>query len=140
MTHADKKSSQGPIVVCRFCSKAFLALAPRGDRRPGAPVKRCSACATNLKRAAKKLQGTVYFLEAEGFGRIKIGFTRENVERRAMQLQVGCPAPIKILRTLEGTMKDEKKLHRRFATQRVPHTEWFVADEKLRSFVEGLQP
>lgn len=133
MTHRNR--TPNAIGICRFCSGAFIV----STCVPGRPTQRCRACAKSRKRAEKKLPGTVYFFEADGFDRIKIGFTRETVERRAQQLQVGCPAPIRVLHSQPGTMVDEKTFHRRFAKQRVPHTEWFVADAALKGFVEELR-
>jgi hypothetical protein len=67
----------------------------------------------------------LYFIQAEGVGHIKIGFTADDdAAARLATLQTGSPVPLKLLGTVPGTMDDEKNLHRRFASSKV-HGEWF---------------
>ncbi len=67
----------------------------------------------------------IYFIQAEGVGHIKIGFTADgDAEGRMANLQTGSPVPLRLLGTMPGTMEDEKDLQRRFASSKVIG-EWF---------------
>lgn len=80
--------------------------------------------------------GHVYFVEAIGSDRIKIGFTTK-FERRMKALRTGCPFPIVLLHSEPGTLRDERATHRRFATSvAVPGSEWFHATPELRAYVK----
>lgn len=68
-------------------------------------------------------QSCVYFAQEELSGRIKIGWTRNLVQRR-QRLRTDSPGPVIILGTLPGGSKTEKRLHHHFATYR-RHGEWF---------------
>lgn len=88
---------------------------------------------------AKKV-GLVYFIEAIGCDRIKVGFTsKRSVEERAKNIQTSCPFQISVLASHPGSMLDEWNLHQRFAAARVAsNIEWFHATEELRSHIAGL--
>lgn len=63
----------------------------------------------------KKEYLVIYFAEAVGVGLIKIGFTESlDAEVRLATLQTGSPVPLRLLGTMEGTIEEEKDLHRRF--------------------------
>lgn len=67
----------------------------------------------------------IYFIQAEGVGHIKIGFTdSEDAGVRLATLQTGSPVQLRLIGTIPGTVEDEKNLHRRFASECV-HGEWF---------------
>lgn len=67
----------------------------------------------------------IYFIQAEGIGHIKIGFTdNDDALIRLASLQIGSPVKLRLLGTILGTADDEKDLHRRFAAYRI-HGEWF---------------
>ncbi len=66
----------------------------------------------------------IYFAEAVGLDRVKIGTSRD-VPRRLKALATLCPCPVRLLRTIEGWLDDERALHALFAAHR-SHGEWFV--------------
>jgi len=82
-------------------------------------------------------RGLIYFAEAIGADRIKIGFTSRNSARaRVSSLQTGCPFPIRLLGHIVGTMATETHLHDKFGSFRVmPNAEWFHATAPLRDFI-----
>ena len=65
----------------------------------------------------------VYFIQAENFGAVKIGFAKD-VANRVKSLQAAYPHKLRVLRELDGNMLTEHWLHRHYASQRV-HGEWF---------------
>lgn len=89
-----------------------------------------------LREARKKI-GTdtlVYFALCEGF--CKIGHSGKPVSR-IQNMNSGCPFEIKLLATMEGGRREEKRLHEKFAD--LCHSgEWFRYEGDLKDFVEGL--
>lgn len=82
-------------------------------------------------------QGWVYFVEAVGANRIKIGFTRLSVEKRLAQISKGSPFPVQLLFARAGSLLDEAYEHELFARERV-HREWFEASPRLRAHIAHL--
>jgi hypothetical protein len=80
---------------------------------------------------------SIYFVEAIGTGRIKIGITG-NVTKRMQVLGAQCPVPTRLLCVLSGTMATERALLRLFSADRA-HGEWFTASESLRAFVQSTE-
>lgn len=81
----------------------------------------------------------IYFIQAEGVGHIKIGFTdSEDAMVRLGMLQVGSPVPLRLLGTIPGTTTDEKDFHRRFASAKV-HGEWFRPIAELLSLISPAE-
>ena len=89
------------------------------------------------ERWKAKKTGRVYFIEAIGADRIKVGFTsKRTAVERLRNLQTSCPFPLRELVSFEGTMLDEFNLHQRFASARVaPNIEWFHATPELLAFI-----
>lgn len=85
----------------------------------------------------------IYFAEREGL--VKIGKT-VNVPQRMQTLGAGgsmvpgmTVGPVRLLATMPGGTKEERKLHRRFCRQRVhSRYEWFRFEGPLREYVESL--
>ena len=71
----------------------------------------------------------VYFIKAEETPYIKIGFT-ENLYARISDLQIGCPYKLKVVRTIEGSYREEKLLHTLFAAYHKLN-EWFEITEDM---------
>jgi hypothetical protein len=74
----------------------------------------------------------IYFLPVLGGEYIKIGYTAQCVEKRKSALQTGNPHEIETLFTVDGTLKQEKEIHRSltevFARLQVfnnPVNEWY---------------
>lgn len=76
----------------------------------------------------------VYFIaEDEPGGRIKIGVAGD-VRGRLKQLQTAASGPLRLLGTMPGGQKQEKRLHRRFSHLQT-HGEWFEAAADLTSYI-----
>lgn len=84
-----------------------------------------------------KAHDCVYFIQDTVGGQIKIGWTA-HVRRRLSELQPGNPHPLKIIATMPGGQKDERKLHLRFAWLRV-YGEWFLPGQDLLDFIKELK-
>lgn len=83
-------------------------------------------------------QGHIYFAEAVGTGRIKIGWTKKDPEVRLYGMRTDCPFAVRLLGTIRGTLQDERALHEQFAATRVdPSKEWFFASEELLKMALG---
>lgn len=77
----------------------------------------------------------IYFIQADGIGHIKIGFTDgEDASSRLATLQTGSPVPLRVLHTMPGTLEDEKNLHRRFASAGVGG-EWFKPTSEMLALI-----
>lgn len=82
--------------------------------------------------------GFVYFAEAVGTDRIKIGWSRHHPSKRLVELQTGCPFPIRLLSFFPGFPEDERRLHVALATSRVsPSIEWFYATAEVLEAARG---
>lgn len=73
---------------------------------------------------------TVYFVQPERGGLVKIGFTTKSVPERVRELQTGCPDKLVVLATEDGGESKEAELHEEFADLRVVG-EWFKPDVRL---------
>ena len=78
--------------------------------------------------------GFIYFIEADGAKRIKIGWTDNNPRARLTHLQVASPFPLKPLGVIVGPFCVETQMHDRFASLR-RCGEWFHAAPVLRKFI-----
>lgn len=69
---------------------------------------------------------------------IKIGYTKNPIEKRLKQLQTSCADRLYILGWIDGDMECEKKLHRTFANSRIRYNgEWFTPTEDLIDFINN---
>lgn len=79
----------------------------------------------------------VYFIQAGLPGRpIKIGYAQE-LCRRIVSLQLGCPEPLEVLLAVAGGRSLERDLHERFAHLRI-HQEWFRVDFELIQHIHDM--
>lgn len=78
----------------------------------------------------------IYFLEAQGLGIFKIGFTH-HLYRRCKVIQATCPVPLKLVRWVRGGLKDERLLFMLFHKERL-HGEWFKDSPALRELLAKL--
>ena len=81
--------------------------------------------------------GRIYFIEAVGGERIKIGWTGTDPKYRGEALGNGCPFPLKLLLTLKGTIQTERAFHR-LCREAHAHNEWFHATPGLRALIGVL--
>lgn len=79
----------------------------------------------------------VYFVEAEGVDRIKIGSTAD-LKKRLADLRNISPITLHLLAVVEGGVAVERTLHDRFASSRL-HGEWFAASPELRALIQDIQ-
>lgn len=79
----------------------------------------------------------IYFIEAEGFGRIKIGYSA-NPERRLLSLSEQAPTRLKLHLSIPGDKDVEWSLHRAFRHSRVIG-EWFHISSDLCSTIVVLR-
>lgn len=87
----------------------------------------------------KKL-GLIYFIEAVGTERVKIGFTTNPVEYRLRRLQTSSPFALSVATTLEGSLGHERYLHKRYASERIiPTAEWFHLRGGVADLVEFVR-
>lgn len=82
----------------------------------------------------EKGSGYVYFIEAVGLSRVKIGFS-EDPESRLRQLLTGSPVTLKIFAKMPGSQIMEKEIHGRFQHLKVEN-EWFHFTDEIKSYVE----
>ena len=55
----------------------------------------------------------------------KIGFTAKDPAKRLTEIQVANPQPVFLVGAIQGTMRDERRLHEVYAAKRT-HREWFA--------------
>lgn len=89
----------------------------------------------------------IYFLSILNGEFIKIGFTGQPIEKRKAALQTGNPHEIEILFTIEGSIEEEKEIHKTLkgVFERVkvfsnPINEWYSGNNPIiKTFVEGVK-
>lgn len=62
----------------------------------------------------------------------KIGFSKDP-SARLINLQTGCPYPLKLERIIDGDINKERELHKVFDKFRL-EGEWFIYNEEIREF------
>ncbi len=77
----------------------------------------------------------VYFIEAIGLGKIKIGRTKGDPMERMRSLSTGSPCELRLLGHIDGNDGTEKELHMRFSHIRMSR-EWFHGTQELRDFIQ----
>lgn len=84
---------------------------------------------------------TIYFIEMEKSGFIKIGYTKSDADKRMAQLQTGQPDRLRLLGTIPGEMADEKSLHLELKKFRIGG-EWFIPEtmEIVRHLISRQGP
>lgn len=87
-------------------------------------------------RRSQSRLGWVYVLD-DGAGRVKIGFTRGDVQKRATTIQAASGCDLTIVGQFQGTMADEKATHERFAAARI-RGEWFRRTSEIAAWITGL--
>ena len=89
-----------------------------------------------LTESCKKPGRFVYFIEAVGLHRIKIGVS-DNPEKRIKQLSTGSPVELKLIATIAGDSSLEKELHDRFKHLK-QDKEWFHLTKELNEYIMSL--
>ncbi len=78
----------------------------------------------------------IYFIEAIGTNRVKIGYTKQTVNQRLAMLRTGSSVELNVIRELDGGPSAEKSLHRFFASAR-RNGEWFNL-EQVQSMISEV--
>jgi len=78
----------------------------------------------------------IYFIEAFGLDKIKIGFSRDP-QKRLKELQTGSPVKLRLLVSMNGSQQQESMLHEKFAKLSIDG-EWFHATKELRDYIDKI--
>lgn len=80
----------------------------------------------------------IYFLSVLGGEYIKIGYTAQYIEKRKAALQTGNPYEIETIFTIDGSLKQEKEIHRslkevfdRLKVFNTPANEWYPGENPI---------
>lgn len=113
--------------------------------RPKGTSGACSVCGEAGHNAARHRERAepveregpvVYFLEAVGLDRVKIGWTAK-LHARIGELRTLIPVDVEIIRAIPGGQNEETELHRRFRAHRL-HGEWFTLSP-IRADIEAIE-
>ena len=78
--------------------------------------------------------GVIY---AIGYGdKVKVGWARTSARDRLKALQIGCPEDLVLMGQRQGTVADERVLHRRFAQWRI-RGEWFRLEGDVADWISS---
>lgn len=67
---------------------------------------------------------------------IKIGYTKNSIEKRLQQLQTSCSNKLYILGWIEGDIDQEQELHKKFSASRIRYNgEWFKPTDDLLQYI-----
>lgn len=113
---------------------AHRELGKRGTpagRRPADYIRQ-----QRLKALRESDKGIIYFCRAEGGGPVKIGYAGD-AEKRLRALQTSHHSELRLLNAIEGTLADEREVHRRFAKYRLKG-EWFKYTGPVKRYIETL--
>jgi hypothetical protein len=79
----------------------------------------------------------IYFIQQGQDGPIKIGLSWD-VNKRMHTAKTFSPHPLRILGMINGGLKEERALHRKFKKERL-EGEWFSPSEKLIQYLQTLE-
>lgn len=97
------------------------------------PTKRMTPLEYDLAREETDIDHTVYFLYAAG--RIKIGYTAGDPDKRESVVGNHCPLPVSTVKIMPGGAVTEFRVHHQFRSDRL-HSEWFALSPELESFIQ----
>ena len=76
----------------------------------------------------------IYFITDGTY--IKIGYTKNSIQKRLKQLQTSNAKKLYILGWVNGDEKTEKQLHKKFEQFRIrSNGEWFMPEEQLLTYI-----
>ncbi len=90
------------------------------------------------ERASTQHSDTIYFIEAEGLDRVKIGLCTGDPSFRVSNLQTGSPVRLRLLAQSKGDSRAERALHKQFESLRI-HGEWFHLEGALLAHIQSLK-
>ena len=80
---------------------------------------------------------SVYFIQEENNGLIKIGYS-DNPKDRLRSLQVSSPNKLKIIKVVDGNFDRERFIHYKFSKFSV-RGEWFSPNSELVEYINNLE-
>lgn len=93
----------------------------------------------NCEEIVTGLEGPqVYFIEAVGLNRVKIGRTTGHAEYRLKEIQRMSPVPLRLITQIPANKFTEGRLHRRFSHLRL-HGEWFEFGDDLQNYLVSIK-
>lgn len=128
-------TSKKPVLPLHVGDFIQSLLTPLGIRASALEWKRSDQSPPDSVPPLHAAQEYVYFLAAGPY--IKIGKASGGPSSRIRELQTGCPFDIRLVAFVEGGVKEEFALHRRFSAYRV-RGEWFRNEGELSEHVEAL--
>lgn len=93
--------------------------------------------AVYMNQRNRRGMGWVYFIASDFAQTVKIGWSALP-ESRVFYIDRHSATPVRLVWMFEGTLADERDLHRRFALHRLRH-EWFVFHDDVKSFIAQLR-
>ena len=81
-------------------------------------------------------EGSIYVL-ADGVARVKIGWTGDDVQRRASAVSMASGCELVIAAQFRGTVAEERQIHARFADARI-RGEWFHRTPAVVAWIDSL--
>ena len=78
----------------------------------------------------------IYFIQQGQDGPIKIGFTEGEIDGRLSSLQTGNPEVLRCIGIVDGTIPDERALHKQFAAYHI-RGEWFQTAPELFQYLRA---
>ena len=94
-------------------------------------------CYTLSMARTTKRCGYIYFLLADKYNAVKIGFTRNTVEERLVNGNTWSPYEYDVLKVIKGTMLEESQIHHRFVSYKI-RGEWFTYSDEIKYFISQL--
>ena len=79
----------------------------------------------------------VYIIGADDGGPVKIGFTSREPADRLVQIRNGSPRDLRVLAAAEGSLDDERALHRVLGEHRI-RGEWFERSDEVEAAISDL--
>ena len=127
------------VAARRLRKLAGWLVATAADKHASALSERINTLAADLLLDVGVCAGTsgeVYFIEAVGADRVKIGVSGD-VDKRFAQLAASFPGPLKLLGKVAGGRAREGSLHRRLANFHIGG-EWFHLTPGVREVIRAV--
>jgi hypothetical protein len=105
-----------------------------GARQDGTGTDRNARVYSTLTCSTRGHKQSLYFIENEAFGLIKIGVTGLDVEQRRLALERGCGVPLRLLAVVPNGGSYEQDLHFALSNSRALG-EWFRPTPELRAII-----
>lgn len=77
----------------------------------------------------------IYFILNSNTNTVKIGHTKQDVNKRLTNLQSANSEPLVLLKTIDGDVNFEKELHLRFKKYK-KIGEWFIFSDELKTYID----